>query len=324
MGHDHDFEERIARMRARDAGAEAERRLGGQPGETRRRLLAVAGLGIGSFLVIVATVFLVFGDSHRTPEDMRSYASSYLGDAPLPQVGLPDGLTHSGLAANPYQLSCLRFLPPASSGWVRVNSWDARYPDLMPRLQAVWQEHGKALEGSPGHPHLAAFVQRFADPAQVADRMGQAFGTALYLDLETGAFFEAALRHDSGLQNIACAESYARTWLNAHRRFASAPEQAPLRSSYALFRYFGKGVSESRDDRLLSVSLGRMITKDEILQAKHDRFDIVKHFVGHYPINNSLALVIDGNADRVDIEKTFGDPQTDEIVLAARDALTPG
>ena len=321
MSHDPSFEERLAQLNARSRVKATPAVHPVPESGGRSRTFAMFGLVSGMLLILAAAGLALWP---RGEHPMGAYASAYLADVPAPEVGMPAARAGNGTAANPYQLSCLRYLPEAPEGWVRVNSWDARYPQLMPQLETIWQARGQSLRTTPGFPQLEAFVRRHVAPSTAPglDLANQSLGSAMYLQIENGKFMQASLRHTPHGHTPDCAAAFAEAWLEAHEGFAHAPKSAPLRSGWPLFTYFGKGSTAIMDDRLLSLAEGRIIAEPEKPARALDWLDIVKHLHGEYAIRQSftgttLALIIDGNVERPDVGVIFANTGTEAIARAA-------
>ena len=325
MSHDPSFEERLAQLNARSRVKATPAVHPVPESGGRSRTFAIFGLVSGVLLILAAAGLALWP---RGENPMGAYASAYLADAPVPGVGMPLAKAGNGASANPYQLSCLRYLPEAPEGWVRVNSWDARYPELMPKLEAIWQASGRSLQTAPGRPQLETFVRQYAAPAPAPglDLANQTLGSAMYLNIGAGQFMQASLFYTPRGGTPDCAGAFAETWLEAHESFANSPKSAPLRSGWPLFTYFGKGNTSFMDDRLLSLVEGRILAESETPVRALDWFDVAKHLYGKYAIRQTylrttLALVIDGNIEQPDIGVIFADTGTEAIARAATRAF---
>ena len=191
------------------------------------------GYAIGGLATIAAGFFaaaaLMPGETRQSP--MAPVTSAFLAGERGPSTTV-FGLLSTPVVDNDYLNSCLRFLPSAPEGWVRVTTWDARYPQVRDVLEQVWADQGKSLSAATGRGVLDDFLDRYSGPdAKSTNILAQdTLSSAIYLDVANDGFVQIVMKSRAWRESRQCRDEFLYQWT----RFDPAkPPRYPLLNQFS-------------------------------------------------------------------------------------------
>lgn len=145
---------------------------------------------------------------------MDAVTSAFLIDEELPSSTSALGGIDLPLVDQDYLQSCLRFLPPAPEGWVRVTTWDARFDQVLPKLDDAWRSFGKSFPAATGYPQLTRFIERYAgqDAKATNNRAQNTISSAIYMDIGGDGYFQITMLSRPWRDSNTCKEEFLNQW----------------------------------------------------------------------------------------------------------------
>ena len=214
-----EFQERLQRLGQNTDASAAPRPTRPAPrprAHASSGVFSTNGALFGLIAIALAGAAYFYAQYHTRTHPMQSLASSYLAQEKPPQVSELTGLFAASPTDNAHQRSCISFLPAAPEGWVRVNTWDTKYPALLPKLGAIWQASGKSLEDALAYQTLVKFINRYGpdDPNLANSPTIRTLSSVLYINVELGSFLGLEVHSQPWRGAKTCRQEFLNHWRN--------------------------------------------------------------------------------------------------------------